>query len=181
MSTPLLERVRGALGQDFEIIRPLGQGGMASVFLAREKALNRLVAIKVLDPELGASPVFRNRFQREAETAAALQHPNIVSILRVGAAGDLAYIVMAYVDGGSLADRMARQGQLPFHEAVRVAREVASALGAAHRRGFLHRDVKPQNILLDSETGRALVVDFGIAGTVAGSQGSGPADDRLTG
>ncbi|HVX87728.1 MAG TPA: protein kinase, partial [Gemmatimonadales bacterium] len=110
MSTPLLERVRGALGQDFEIIRPLGQGGMASVFLAREKALNRLVAIKVLDPELGASPVFRNRFQREAETAAALQHPNIVSILRVGAAGDLAYIVMAYVDGGSLADRMARQG-----------------------------------------------------------------------
>ncbi|HVX87923.1 MAG TPA: protein kinase, partial [Gemmatimonadales bacterium] len=118
---------------------------------------------------------------REAETAAALQHPNIVSILRVGAAGDLAYIVMAYVDGGSLADRMARQGQLPFNEAVRVAREVASALAAAHRRGFLHRDVKPQNILLDSETGRALVVDFGIAGAVAGSQTSGPEDDRLTG
>lgn len=182
MSDPLLERVRTALGQDFEIIRPLGQGGMAAVFLAREVALNRLVAIKVLDPELGASPVFRNRFQREAETAAALQHPNIVSILRVGSAGDLAYIVMAYVDGGSLADRMARQGQLPFAEAVRVAREVASALAAAHRRGFLHRDVKPQNILLDPETGRALVVDFGIAGTVAGNAVEGRKDDdRITG
>ena len=181
MSDLLLERVRSALGQDFEIIRRLGQGGMASVFLAREIALNRLVAIKVLDPELGASPIFRSRFQREAETAAALQHPNIVSILRVGAAGDLAYIVMAYVDGGSLADRMARQGQLPLPEAVRIAREVASALGAAHRRGFLHRDVKPQNILIDAETGRALVVDFGIAGAVAGQTVAGPEADRLTG
>ncbi|MBW8772842.1 MAG: protein kinase, partial [Gemmatimonadetes bacterium] len=154
---------------------------MASVFLAREVALNRLVAIKVLDPELGASPMFRSRFQREAEMAAAIQHPNIVSILRVGAAGDLAYIVMAYVDGGSLADRMARQGQLPFAESVRVAREVASALAAAHRRGILHRDVKPQNILLDPETGRALVVDFGIAGAVAGNVTDAPDADRLTG
>ena len=181
MSDLLLERVRGALGQDFEIIRRLGQGGMASVFLAREVALNRLVAIKVLDPDLGASPLFRTRFQREAETAAALQHPNVVSILRVGAAGDLAYIVMAYVDGGSLADRMALQGQIPIAEAVRITREVASALAAAHRRGFLHRDVKPQNILLDAETGRALVVDFGIAGVVAGQTSSGQEADRLTG
>ena len=181
MSDPLLERVRGALGQDFEIIRQLGQGGMASVFLAREVALNRLVAIKVLDPELGASPIFRTRFQREAEMAAALQHPNVVSILRVGASGDLAYIVMAYVDGGSLADRLARQGQLPLAEATRIAREVASALGAAHRRGFLHRDVKPQNILIDGETGRALVVDFGIAGAVAGQTVGGQEADRLTG
>lgn len=181
MSDPLLERVRTELGKDFEIIRRLGQGGMASVFLAREIALNRLVAIKVLDPELGASPLFRTRFQREAETAAALQHPNVVSILRVGAAGDLAYIVMAYVDGGSLADRMTRVGQLPIPEAIRITREVASALAAAHRRGFLHRDVKPQNILLDAETGRALVVDFGIAGAVAGQTAAGPEADRLTG
>ncbi len=181
MSDPLLERVRGALGQDFEIIRLLGQGGMASVYLAREVALNRLIAIKVLDPELGASPMFRSRFQREAETAAAIQHPNIVSILRVGSSGDLAYFVMAYVDGGSLADRMARQGQLPFAEAVRVAREVASALAAAHRRGILHRDVKPQNILMDPETGRSLVVDFGIAGAVAGNATTGADADRLTG
>jgi tetratricopeptide (TPR) repeat protein len=181
MSDPLLERVRGALGQEFEIIRRLGRGGMASVFLAREVALNRLVAIKVLDPDLGASPVFRQRFQREAETAAALQHPHIASILRVGAANDLAYIVMVYVDGGSLADRMATLGQLPLPEAIRVAREVASALSAAHRRGFLHRDVKPHNILIDAETGRALVVDFGIAGAVAGSGVSDPEADRLTG
>jgi tetratricopeptide (TPR) repeat protein len=181
MSDPLLERVRAALGQDFEIIRLLGQGGMASVFLAREIALNRLVAIKVLDPELGASPMFRSRFQREAEMAAAIQHPNIVSILRVGSSGDLAYIVMAYVDGGNLADRMAVQGQLPFPEAIRVAREVAAALAAAHRRGILHRDVKPQNILMDPETGRALVVDFGIAGAVAGNTTNAADPDRLTG
>src|SRR6478609_4735134 len=181
MSDPLLERVRAALGQEFEIIRRLGQGGMASVFLAREISLNRLVAIKVLDPDLGASPVFRSRFQREAETAASLQHPNVASILRVGAAGDLAYIVMVYVDGGSLADRMTTAGQLPLPEAIRLTREVASALGAAHRRGFLHRDVKPHNILIDAETGRALVVDFGIAGAVAGSGVSDPEADRLTG
>jgi tetratricopeptide (TPR) repeat protein len=181
VSDPLLERVRAALGTDFEIIRRLGQGGMASVFLAREIALNRLVAIKVLDPDLGASPVFGSRFQREAETAAALQHPHVVSILRVGAAEGLSYIVMAYVDGGSLADRMVSQGPLPLVEAIRIAREVASALAAAHKRGFLHRDVKPQNILLDAETGRALVVDFGIAGAVAGNASSDPGSDRLTG
>jgi len=181
VSDPLLERVRAALGTEFEIIRRLGQGGMASVFLAREIALNRLVAIKVLDPDLGASPVFGSRFQREAETAAALQHPHIVSILRVGAAEGLSYIVMAYVDGGSLADRMVSAGPLPLDEAIRIAREVASALGAAHKRGFLHRDVKPQNILLDAESGRALVVDFGIAGAVAGNASSDPGSDRLTG
>jgi tetratricopeptide (TPR) repeat protein len=181
VSDPLLERVRAALGSDFEIIRRLGQGGMASVFLAREIALNRLVAIKVLDPDLGASPVFGSRFQREAETAAALQHPHVVSILRVGTADGLSYIVMAYVDGGSLADRMVAQGPLPLAEAIRIAREVASALAAAHKRGFLHRDVKPQNILLDAESGRALVVDFGIAGAVAGSVSSDPGSDRLTG
>ncbi|HEU4570312.1 MAG TPA: protein kinase, partial [Gemmatimonadales bacterium] len=93
----LQERLQRALGAEFELLRPLGQGGMATVFLAREAALNRLVAIKVLDPELGASPVFRSRFQREAEMAASLQHPNVVPIHRVGAAGELSYIVMSYV------------------------------------------------------------------------------------
>lgn len=178
-TTPLtLDRVRAALGQDYEIIRLLGAGGMGTVYLAREKALKRLVAIKVLDPELGASPIFRNRFQLEAETAAQLQHPNIVPIYRVGEAGGLSYFTMAYIEGESLADRMRGMGRLSPREARRIAGEVAAALGAAHRRGIIHRDVKPQNVLLDRETGRAMVTDFGIA-SVAAATSKGD-DDRLT-
>ncbi len=178
MSGPLsLERVRQALGADYEILRLLGQGGMASVYLARERALKRLVALKVLDPDLGASPVFRNRFQREAETAARLEHPHIVPIYRVGEAGGLAFFAMQYVDGDTLADRMRVTGRFDFAEARRIALAVAEALGAAHRLGIIHRDVKPQNILLARDTGRVLVTDFGIAG----GAGHAPDDERLTG
>lgn len=177
MSQPLIERVRAALGQDFEVLRPLGQGGMATVFLARERALRRLVAIKVLDPDLGASPIFRDRFEREAETAAQLQHPNIVPIYRVGEAGGLAYFTMAAIEGESLADRLRGMGRLSEREARRIAIQVAEALGAAHRRGIIHRDVKPQNVLLDRETGRAMVTDFGIA---SARGGRGQDSDRLT-
>jgi eukaryotic-like serine/threonine-protein kinase len=158
-----IDQVRAALGGEYEILRLLGQGGMAAVYLAREKALKRLVAIKVLDPELGASSVFRTRFQREAETAAQLQHPNIVPIYRVGEQGGLSFFTMAYVEGGSLAELRRRDGRVPVAETLRIAREVAAALGSAHRRGIIHRDVKPQNVLLDRESGRALVTDFGIA------------------
>lgn len=159
----LLERVRAALRADYEVIRLLGQGGMASVFLARERALKRLVAIKVLDPDLGASPIFRSRFEREAQTAAALQHPHIVPIYRVGDAAGLSYYAMGYVEGDSLADRLRGRGRLEFAEARRIAREVAQALGAAHRRGIIHRDVKPHNVLIERESGRVMVTDFGIA------------------
>ena len=178
-TTPLtLDRVRAALGQDYEILRLLGAGGMGTVILGREKALKRLVAIKVLDPDLGASPIFRNRFQLEAETAAQLQHPNIVPIYRVGQADGLSYFTMGYVEGESLADRMRGLGRLSARECRRIASEVTAALGAAHRRGIIHRDVKPQNVLLDRETGRAMVTDFGIASVAAAS--SRGDDDRLT-
>lgn len=176
----LLERVRRALSQDYEVLRPLGQGGMATVFLARERALKRLVAIKLLDPDLGAAAIFRTRFEREAETAAALQHPNIVPIFRVGEADGLAYYAMGYVEGESLADRLRGRGRLGYDEVRRVAREIAEALRAAHRRGIIHRDIKPQNVLIDRETGRAMVTDFGIASVAIAGQRGG-AHDALTG
>lgn len=169
----LLERVRAALRADYEVIRLLGQGGMATVFLARERALKRLVAIKVLDPDLGASPIFRSRFEREAQTAASLQHPHIVPIYRVGDAGGMSYYAMGYVEGESLADRLRGRGRLEFDETRRITREVAQALGAAHRRGIIHRDVKPHNVLIERESGRVMVTDFGIASvTVADARGS---------
>lgn len=180
MSSPTLtlDQVRAALGQDYEILRPLGEGGMAVVYLAREKALKRLVAIKVLHPDLAASPIFRSRFQLEAETAAQLQQASIVPIYRVGESGGLSYITMAYIDGESLADRMRGRGRLGVREARRIAIEVTQALGAAHRRGIIHRDMKPQNVLLDRESGRAMVTDFGIASVAAALR---PDDERLTG
>ncbi|HSM17774.1 MAG TPA: serine/threonine-protein kinase [Gemmatimonadales bacterium] len=156
-STPaLLERLTAALRDDYEIIRPLGRGGMASVFLARERSLNRLVALKVLDPMLGEGPLFRARFQREAETVAQLQHPNIVQIFRVGEADGLAYYAMAFVEGENLAERLKREGRLPSGEAVRICSEILAALSAAHRRGIIHRDIKPENVLIERESGRAL-------------------------
>ncbi len=176
---PPFQRLAAALAAEYEFLRLLGRGGMASVFLARELSLKRLVAIKVLDPELGASAVFRSRFEREAETAAQLQHPNIVPIYRVGEADRLAYFAMAYVEGESLAERLRREGALPLAEGLRIAREVAAALGAAHRRGIIHRDVKPQNVLLEKETGRVLVTDFGIARAPV-AEDTPPDDEPLT-
>lgn len=163
----LLPRVARALSAEYELVRPLGQGGMATVFLARERALKRLVAVKVLDPELARSPMFRIRFKREAEFAAALSHPNIVPIYRVGADDDLVWFVMAYVPGEHLGDRLKRAGRLPPAQVLRLLHDVGGALGAAHRRGLIHRDVKPQNILLEAESGRVLVTDFGIARVLA--------------
>ena len=179
-STPaILERLTAALREDYEIIRPLGRGGMASVFLARERSLNRLVALKVLDPMLGEGPLFRARFQREAETVAQLQHPNIVQIFRVGEADGLAFYAMAFVEGENLAERLKRLGRLPSGEAVRICSEILAALSAAHRRGIIHRDIKPENVLIERESGRALVTDFGIARIVAPSDTPpGEAADR---
>ncbi|MGE0353925.1 MAG: protein kinase, partial [Gemmatimonadales bacterium] len=179
MPVPLEERLRAALAPDYELVRRLGRGGMAWVFLARETSLKRMVAIKVLDPDL-SSPVFRTRFEREAETAAQLQHPNIVPIFRVGEADGLAWYAMGLVEGESLAERLRREQRLGIDEALRIGREVAAALAAAHRRGIVHRDVKPQNIMLEAESGRTLVTDFGIARVVTGG-GEPVEDDRLTG
>ena len=152
-----------ALAGEYSLERELGRGGMGIVYLAREVQINRLVAIKVLPSAKSERPELRERFVREARMAASLSHPNIVPIHRVGEAGPFAFFVMAYVDGETLGERLRVRGPLTPGVAARMLREVAWALAYAHGRGVIHRDVKPDNILLESATGRALVTDFGIA------------------
>jgi len=147
----------------YSLERELGRGGMGVVYLAREVLLDRLVAIKLLPPELAARPELRERFMREARTAARLSHPYIVPIHAVDEIGGFVFIVMAFVDGGTLAQRLAAHGPLPAHDVTRIMREVAWALAYAHAQGVVHRDIKPANILLERGTGRAMVADFGIA------------------
>lgn len=149
-----------ALAGEYSLERELGRGGMGIVYLAREVQLNRLVAIKVLP---SSQPGLRERFVREARMAASLSHPNIVPIYRVGEAGPFVYFAMAYVDGETLGERLRARGPLGPALATRLLREVAWALAYAHGRGVIHRDVKPDNILVERSTGRALVTDFGIA------------------
>jgi predicted Ser/Thr protein kinase len=152
-----------ALDGQFAIERELGRGGMGVVFLARDVLLDRLVAVKVLPPELSSQTDIRERFLREARTAAQLSHPNIVPIFRADERGGFAYFAMAFVDGESLAERVRDRGALSPADAVRWLREVAWALAYAHARGVIHRDVKPENIMLERGSNRALVTDFGIA------------------
>jgi serine/threonine protein kinase/tetrahydromethanopterin S-methyltransferase subunit F len=160
---PLASQLQTALGPAYEITTLLGRGGMGAVYRATDRRLRREVAIKVLPPALGYSEERRARFVREARIAAGLSHPNIVSIHDVGESGDLVWFVMALVEGESLTARVERDGPLPIGQVRRVLQEVAQALGYAHARGVVHRDVKPDNILLDRATGRAMVTDFGIA------------------
>jgi serine/threonine-protein kinase len=147
---------------------------MGIVFLAREVALDRMVALKLLPPEMAARQALKDRFLQEARTAARLSHPNIVPIHTVDETDGLVFFAMAYVEGGTLADRVRERGPLSNAEAVRLLREVAWALGYAHLQGVVHRDVKPENILLEQGSGRAMVTDFGIAvvGEEAGAEGS---------
>lgn len=161
-TTEFLE-LQAALAGEYSLEREIGRGGMGVVYLAREVQLDRDVAIKVLPSHLAINSAARERFIREARTAASLSHPNIVPIHRVGEAGGFVFFVMSFVDGETLGERLRRQGPLPPVEATRVMREVAWALAYAHGRGIVHRDVKPDNILLERATGRALVTDFGIA------------------
>jgi serine/threonine protein kinase len=147
----------------FSLERELGRGGMGIVFLARDVALDRLVAIKLLPPAQAAQPGLRERFLREARTAAQLSHPNIVPIHLVEESGDLVYFVMAYVEGETLGQRIRAKGPLTPVIGVRLLQEVAWALAYAHLRGIVHRDVKPDNILIENGTNRAMVSDFGIA------------------
>jgi len=163
------ERLTQALGDAFALGRLLGRGGFADVYEAQDVRLKRPVAIKVLRPDV-ASPSLIARFRREAEAAAQLRHPHIVPIYSVGEAAGIAWIVMPLIEGESLRQRLDREGALPVAEAWRIAREVAGALAAAHRRGIVHRDIKPDNIMLDGEERRALVMDFGIAKAMGGSE-----------
>lgn len=174
LTEEFLSEVRRTLRGRYEVERPLGRGGMGLVYLARDIRLARPVAIKVLPPERAMSPVHRARFLREARIAARLSHPHIVPIFSVGELGDVVFFVMAYVPGYTLGHRIRTRGPLPAAETARVLRETALALAHAHDQGVVHRDVKPDNILIDGSTGSSFVTDFGIArfgiGPISGSR-----------
>ncbi|HEX2779710.1 MAG TPA: protein kinase [Gemmatimonadaceae bacterium] len=163
MSDSLQERVAIAVGHQYQLEGEIGRGGMSVVYRARDLRLNRPVAIKVLPPELAHDAAIRTRFTREAQTSAHLAHAHIVPIFDVGESEGLAYFVMGIVGGGNLATLLARDPRQPVDEVRRLLCEVADALAYAHLRGVIHRDIKPDNILLDADTGRAMVTDFGIA------------------
>ncbi len=150
------------LGGRYRLVELLGQGGMATIYRATDAQLGREVAVKVLHPEYGRDPDFVARFKQEAQAAASLSHPNIVGVYDFGTDADGPYIVMELVDGEDVATLLARNGPLPPRQAARLTAEAAHALGAAHARGIVHRDVKPGNILVSSD-GRVKVTDFGIA------------------
>ncbi|HET7564568.1 MAG TPA: serine/threonine-protein kinase [Gemmatimonadaceae bacterium] len=163
MSESLHDRIVGAVGDHYALEDEIGRGGMSVVYRARDLRLNRPVAIKVLPPELAYDPAVSARFTREAQTSAQLAHAHIVPIFDVGERDGIAYLVMAHVSGGSLATLLAHEPRQSIDEVRRLVAEVADALGYAHGRGVIHRDIKPDNILLDGESGRAMVTDFGIA------------------
>ncbi|HTS88545.1 MAG TPA: protein kinase [Gemmatimonadales bacterium] len=171
-TSALAPRLAEALGGAFTVEGEIGRGGMGVVYRARDERLKRRVAIKVLPPELAFQAEIRARFTREAETAARLSHPHIVPIYTVGEGSGLVYFVMGYVDGESLAARLKRRGKLPVEECRRIMKEVADALSAAHALSVIHRDIKPDNILLDGTRSRVMVTDFGIAKAMSAGSGA---------
>src|SRR6185503_15488369 len=173
MSDTLRDRAITAFGEGYELDVEIGRGGMGVVYRCRDTKLRRFVAIKVLPPDLAFRDEVRVRFLREAETAAQLNHPNIVPIFSVDERDGLVWFVMGLVDGESLGARLIREPRPPFADVKRILREVADALAYAHARGIIHRDIKPDNILLDRLTGRPIVTDFGIARAIE-------TDSRLT-
>ena len=167
--------VAEVLSANYELETEVGRGGMGVVYCARDKRLKREIAIKILPPELSFRADIRQRFLREAETAAQLNHPNIVPIYTVEEKDNLVYFVMAYIKGDNLGQRLQQHGPIPPVEVRRILREVGDALAYAHHRNVIHRDIEPDNIIIDEETGRAMVTDFGIARALTDS-----GDSRLT-
>ena len=165
----LQQRLQAAVGDSYRIEKELGGGGMSRVFLAEEVRLGRKVVIKVLPPEMGAG-VNAERFEREIQLAAKLQHPHVVPLLTAGSSEDLLYYMMPYIEGESLRAKLAREGELPVSDAVKILKEVVDALAYAHRHGVVHRDIKPDNVLLSE--GHATVADFGVAKAVSASTGA---------
>ncbi|HUQ98614.1 MAG TPA: protein kinase [Gemmatimonadaceae bacterium] len=163
------------LAPNYEVDSEIGRGGMGIVYCAMDKRLKRNVAIKLLPPELAFRADIRSRFLREAETAAQLSHPNIVPIYNVEERENLVYFIMAFIAGDNLATRLQEQGAMDPAEVRRILKEVADALSYAHKRNVVHRDIKPDNILLDADSGRAMVTDFGIARALTDK-----GDSRLT-
>src|SRR5215203_1835154 len=166
--TDLPDHLRAVLADRYRIERALGRGGMATVFLAHDLRHDRPVALKVLHPELAAT-LGPERFQREIKLAAGLQHPHILPVHDSGEAGGSLYYIMPYVEGESLRTRLSRQGELPVHDAVKILLEVTDALAYAHGRGVVHRDIKPDNVMLSGR--HALVMDFGVAKAVSEATG----------
>ncbi len=167
-----LERLTAALGGNYRIEREIGMGGMATVYLAQDLKHDRKVALKVLRPEL-TSAMGTDRFPREIHIIAQMQHPHVVPLYDSGETGGFLYYVMPFIEGESLRTRLARVGQLPIHEAVRLLQEITEALAYAHARGIVHRDIKPDNVMLSGR--HAAVTDFGVAKAVSASAG-----DKLT-
>lgn len=175
-----MDLLRHDLGDDFEFVRPLGDGAFAEVFLAREKALDRPVAIKVLRGALALEETARKRFLREARLAAKIHHPNVVAIHRVGEleTDGRPYLVMEYIDGRTFEDILAASGSLPEDEVRHIVGEICKALEAAHALGIIHRDVRPGNVMRTRDGERIVLTDFGLAGILeTGSE----AVTRLTG
>ena len=173
MSDYLQDRLVAAVGDHYLIEAEIGRGGMAAVYRALDLRLNRHVAIKLLPPDLAFNADVKTRFLREAQMAAQLNHPNIVPIYSVDERDGVVYFVMALVEGKTLAEHLHDIGRCSFDEVRRVIGDVADALDYAHRKGVVHRDIKPDNIMLDRASGRTMVTDFGIARAAAG-------DSRLT-
>jgi serine/threonine-protein kinase len=163
-----LDRLKAALADRYRIERELGRGGMAVVYLAEDRKLERQVAIKVLKPELAAA-IGSEWFLREITLTARLEHPHILPLFDSGEAEGFLYFVMPFVDGESLRDRLNREKQLPLEDALQIARDVAEALHSAHTHDVVHRDIKPENILL--EEGHAVVADFGVARAIRAAGG----------
>ncbi|MEP6509482.1 MAG: serine/threonine-protein kinase, partial [Gemmatimonadales bacterium] len=170
-------KLRESLGQNYTIERELGPGGMARVFVAKEVALGRRVVIKVLPPEM-ASVVLSERFRREISLSAQLRHPHIIPVLTAGGTGELLYYTMPFVEGETLRARLDRNDAIPLREGIRMVREIADALAYAHNRGVVHRDIKPDNILI--ENGHAVVADFGVAKALASATETKPASGPVT-
>ena len=166
--TGIPDRLAAALGDHYRLERQLGQGGMATVYLAEDLKHHRMVAVKVLRPDLAAT-MGAERFEREIQVAARLTHPHILGVLDSGEAGGFFYYVMPYVEGETLRDRIARSGELPVTDALRLLGEITEALAVAHKAGVVHRDIKPENILLSGR--HALVMDFGVAKAVTEASG----------
>ena len=157
------------LGNRYEIIKKIGDGGMAFVYEAKDRLLNRTVAVKVLRPEFVDDEEFLGKFKREAEAVASLSHPNIVNVYDVGEDGKVHYIVMELVEGQNLKDIIKNEGTLDEYTALDITKQIAKALGAAHKKGIIHRDIKPHNILISNEGRLVKVTDFGIAKAVSSS------------
>ena len=173
MSVSQLERVREAFSKSYAVEREVGQGGMATVYLARDLKHARPVALKVLRPELAAA-MGGDRFPREIQIVAQLAHPHILPLHDSGELGGFLYYVMPFVEGESLREKLTREGRLSLHEAVRILREVTDAVAYAHQRGIVHRDIKPDNVMLSGR--HALVTDFGVAKALSAAAAS----DKLT-